>query len=402
MANITKSFVDNISFTRSKQQIYWDEKLKGFGLNVGKTAKTFIVQFDVHGKAKRKKIGRYSQALTVAKARDKAKNWLGDLAIGIIPWEVEAEKRAQTITFKEAWDKFIANKKDKGNLSAKTIRNYEHSIGYLKGWYQKDMSKITHDMVEEKHRKIGKEHGQYQANSVFRVFRAVYNYALKIRRNLPMNPAFELEWYKESRRKNAMPPTVLPVFWKMLDEHIDTPMRRDYYRLILFTGLRRASASSIMVEDIDLGAKTLHIPAPKGGEEKAFDLPLSDYLCKLIEGLLEDNDSEWLFPSKTSKSGHIVEPKEPDFVNKLEDETGHHVTIHSLRNTFTTVAESLDISAYAIKLLVNHALPKSDVTGGYINPDVERLRDPMQRITTRLLSLVEPEEKGKKVVGIRR
>jgi len=401
MANITKSFVDNISFTRSKQQIYWDEKLKGFGLNVGKTAKTFIVQFDVHGKAKRKKIGRYSEAMTVAKAREKAKSWIGDLAMGVIPWEVEAEKRAQTITFKEAWDKFIANKKDKGNLSAKTIRNYEHSIGYLKGWNTKDMSKITHDMVEEKHRQIGRKHGQYQANSVFRVFRTVYNYALNKRRNLPMNPTFGLEWYKETPRKNAMPHAVHPVFWKMLDEHIDTPMRRDYYRLILFTGLRRTSASSIKVEDINLKAKTLHIPNPKGGEEKAFTMPLSDYLCTLIEGLLEDNETDWLFPSKTSKSGHIKEPKEPKFVKKLEKETGYHLIIHSLRNTFTTVAESLDISGYAIKLLVNHSLPKSDVTGGYINPDVERLRDPMQRITTRLLSLVEPDTRNK-VVGIRR
>jgi hypothetical protein len=44
------------------------------------------------------------------------------------------------------------------------------------------------------------------------------------------------------------------------------------------------------------------------------------------------------------------------------------------------VAESLDISAYAVKRLANHKMT-NDVTAGYIIGDVERLRNPMQRIT---------------------
>jgi hypothetical protein len=44
------------------------------------------------------------------------------------------------------------------------------------------------------------------------------------------------------------------------------------------------------------------------------------------------------------------------------------------------IAESLDISAYAVKRLVNHKM-NHDVTAGYIVSDVERLRKPMQQIT---------------------
>jgi hypothetical protein len=47
---------------------------------------------------------------------------------------------------------------------------------------------------------------------------------------------------------------------------------------------------------------------------------------------------------------------------------------------FITVAESLDISGYAIKRLVNHK-NGSDVTEGYIINNHDRLRDLMQRIT---------------------
>ena len=62
-----------------------------------------------------------------------------------------------------------------------------------------------------------------------------------------------------------------------------------------------------------------------------------------------------------------------------------------MRRLFITVAESLDISPYVVKLLVNHALP-GDVTAGYMAIDIERLRPPMQAITDRLLALCAPPD----------
>jgi integrase len=64
--------------------------------------------------------------------------------------------------------------------------------------------------------------------------------------------------------------------------------------------------------------------------------------------------------------------------------SGIDFTLHDLRRTFSTIAESLDIPAYAIKRLLNHKMP-SDVTAGYIVMDVERLREPMQKITDYIL-----------------
>jgi len=53
-----------------------------------------------------------------------------------------------------------------------------------------------------------------------------------------------------------------------------------------------------------------------------------------------------------------------------------------------TIAESLDISAYAIKRLINHKM-NNDITAGYIVNDVERLRKPMQQITDYLMESME-------------
>lgn len=74
-------------------------------------------------------------------------------------------------------------------------------------------------------------------------------------------------------------------------------------------------------------------------------------------------------------------------MNKIIAQSGVNFTLHDLRRTFITVAESLDIPAYALKRLLNHKMTQ-DVTAGYIVMDVERLREPMQKITDYLLRLV--------------
>jgi hypothetical protein len=64
--------------------------------------------------------------------------------------------------------------------------------------------------------------------------------------------------------------------------------------------------------------------------------------------------------------------------------SGVSFTLHYLRRTFTTTAESPNLSPYTIKRLINHRLP-GDVTAGYIVIDAERIRAPIQRIADRIL-----------------
>jgi integrase len=173
-------------------------------------------------------------------------------------------------------------------------------------------------------------------------------------------------------------------------------VRRDYLLVALLTGLRRNDVATMRWVDVDLGNATLFVPAPKGGKAKAFSLPLSDSLVELLRRRKAENDelfpeSSWVFPA-ASASGHIREPR--------IEVPGLKWTPHDLRRTFITVAESLDISGFAIKALVNHSQPGGDVTAGYISLDVERLREPMQLITDKLRSLCAPDEG--KVVPIRR
>jgi integrase len=79
--------------------------------------------------------------------------------------------------------------------------------------------------------------------------------------------------------------------------------------------------------------------------------------------------------------------------------SGITFTPHDLRRTFSTVADSRDVPAYAVKALLNHK-NSADVTQGYVVVMVERLRGPMQRqrITDYILA-AGGVRKGAKVVA---
>lgn len=110
-------------------------------------------------------------------------------------------------------------------------------------------------------------------------------------------------------------------------------------------------------------------------------MPLSDYLHNLFIQRKETSNSKHVFPGP-GKGGYIIEPRKQ--MAKVIEVTGIQFTVHDLRRTFITIAESLDIPAYALKRLLNHKMT-NDVTAGYIMLDVERLRKPMQMITDYIL-----------------
>ena len=116
-------------------------------------------------------------------------------------------------------------------------------------------------------------------------------------------------------------------------------------------------------------------------------LPVSDYLFTLLrERKQSAGASPWVFPGK-GPAGHIVEPKK--FSQRVTAASGVTFTLHDLRRTYITIAESLDIPHYALKRLLNHR-SSADVTGGYIIINVDRLRGPVELISERILEMKEP------------
>jgi integrase len=407
---LTKTKVDSIPHPKSGQKFYRDSLLVGFGLRVGKSSKAYYAEKRVDGKTVRKTIGNHGQ-ITTEQARKEAQRLLGIMATGQNPNDVKKQEKAKAITLKEAFDEFLETRK---SLKPRTIYDYKRVMEFcFKNWQKKLISEISKDMVTKRHAQIGKESGGAYANLAMRVLRAVFNFAIAQYEDsegnsiISENPVKRLSqtraWYRVDRRNTVIKSHDLPAFFEGINQLQDTALTnkaevvRDYILLLLFTGLRRQEAAKLRWDQVDFKAQTFTVTDTKNHEP--LTLPLSDYLLTLLKARQEKRVNDYVFPGD-GENGYIVEPRRQ--MAKVTKISGVSFTLHDLRRTFITIAESLDISSYAVKRLINHKM-SGDVTAGYIIADVERLRKPMQQITDYILRTAGVKAKAEVIeLGSRR
>jgi integrase len=373
-----------------RQRLHWDSELRGFGVLCSGTtdAKTFIVQRDLAGGLTRRVSIAPANVIDLDEARERARLVLADFYKGIDP---KAGRRGE-MTLRVALDEYL---KSRADLRPGSARAYRDSVeGHLAAWLDLPLRDINREKIEDKLRQIAKKvsersnhSGHAAANSAMRAFRVLYNFAAD--RAPPANPMppnpvrLKKAWLPVEPRTRHLRPDELAKFYTAVCE-LPSVIARDYLLLLTFTGLRRNEAATLRWEDVDLGAKIIRVPGASTKAGRKLDLPMSDFVHDLLAARRALGDAKWVFPAN-SKSGHIEEPK--SHLKLVGDATGIRVSVHDLRRTYITIAESTDMSVIALKALVNHSLGK-DVTSGYIQMNAERLREPAQRVADRLKALI--------------
>ena len=411
---LTKSLLDSLP-SKESQYIAWDTSLRGFGVLVNRGgAKTFVVQHSIKGRntpAVRITIGRYGP-FTVDEARIRAGKLLQQMAEGKDPREEERKAVITKKTLQEAVDDYLETCRTK-ELAERTIADYKKiTERYLFQWMSRRIMDIggDRDGTKDLHRKISRENGRVAANQALGTLRAIYNRARRTFPSLPPNPTEDVDFHPYKPKEKAIPEALMPAWWSRINAVL-APVRRDLYQLLLFTGLRSESARTIRWEHIDWEEKTLQIPRPKGGEKRAFTLPLNEHLIGLLRGRqtaanIEGPGSPWAFPSLTAKAGFLAEAKmtakEKECWKELNKKEGEVPIFspHDLRHTFNTAGRNAKASDFNIQLLMNHTLSAKNMTDLYTSAQPEPLRQAQERIITYILNLIEPEKAG--VVPIRR
>jgi integrase len=267
-----------------------------------------------------------------------------------------------------------------------TIANLkDHMERLLKDWQELPMATLGRNpaMVADRHDKITRENGPYIANGTMRSLRAVYNHARKTNRDLPPeNPVLGIDWNTERRRDTAMGVEDLPRWFAELGA-LGNPIKREFHLISLLSGSRPDALKKARWEHLDLKRRVLHIPKPKGGERKAFDVPLSRAMLralwrvrKVARMLYPRQSAEWIFPGPGA-AGHMVEHWEPrDALFKWGND---------LRQTYRTLAQQAGLSDLDAHLLMNHSLP--GVNAGYITRGklVDHLRAEQERLSNFIL-----------------
>lgn len=411
----TEKAIQNLpSPTETSRQIYSDtdtsgtkrrEAVPGLQLTVFKSGtRSFVLCRKFHGKTRFITLGKYPD-ISVDEAREEAREHIANIRKGIDPLKNKRANSRKHVTLQEVFDDYV--KVRSKQLSTNTISNYKTVIeGHLHVWRNKEMRAISRAMVQRKHSELT-ETSPSSANKTMRVLRALFNFANGQYENhegkglFPDNPVSRLShvriWNKESRRQNLINHSDLkPWFAALMNQNESDQYAvtvRDYLIMLLLTGMRRRELAPLQWSDINFKDKILTVGKTKNGDPLL--LPLSDYIYEMLLGRREIIEGGFVFPGGQGNDS-ISEPRK--HIVSLRKMSGVHFTLHDLRRTFITLAESLDIPAYALKKLVNHRV-KGDVTEGYIIMGVERLRKPVQQITDHILSLAEVQS-GAEIVQL--
>jgi integrase len=362
-----------------------DTEVAGFFVRVGKRSKTFMAEGEFWRDGVRElraqvKLGEFGE-ISTREARAKAKDVLGGLARGQRPGDDKPKRGA--ITLRAAWERYRDAHMIRKGRDAGTIANYrDHMERLLADWLDRPLGRLGRQpaLVAERHEKITAENGRYIANGAMRSLRAIYNHARKSNPDLPpVNPVTAVDWNEEVRRNTGMATSATGKWLAELHD-LENPIRREFHLMTLLSGSRPTALKKIKIEHIDLRRRIIHIPRPKGGANKAFDIPLSRAMVRCIlrtirlgRCLYPDQAAVWLFPAD-SAPGHIIEHKED---RRVLSKWGN-----DLRQSYRTLAQVAGVSELDVHLLMNHSLP--GVNAGYITRDAllgGHLRKQQERIS---------------------
>jgi integrase len=380
MAHLTDAAISAIKPPVSGQAFYRHDDPRGLAVRVtGGGTKSYILETLVGKKVRRITIGR-CDVLPLRRAALIARKLLGGIAEGKDPVASKRQVKLAGVTLMEVFTAYIEGRK----LAPHTLRDYGQVINTaFADWRGRPLANVGREAVARRFAKLRDDNGGAYANLAMRLLRALFNFAAGKYADdggqspfMP-NPVKILSetrsWVRVDRRRTVIKPHEL-AGWHNAVLALRDDTARDYLRLLLFMGLRRSEAAGLRWIDIDFSGRTLTVATTKNG--KPHTLPMPGYILRMLASRWEGRgESPFVFPGDGA-SKHIEDPRAA--CHSVYEASGVSFTLHDLRRTFATIAESLDIPSYALKHLLNHA--SGDVTGGYIVLNVERLRAPMTKI----------------------
>jgi integrase len=352
----------------------------------------------------RRSLGIYGD-VTLAEAREKAREWRSMVAKGVDPKAeakrlrlAEAMKNKNTVG--AVAEAFIAAKISKMRCSKQATGEIRREI--ISRWAERPITEITRSDVVSMVREIGAR-APYSARNVFAWTRAMFNWAISEDvYNLTMNPTSGIDADDKigSRRKprdRILTDAELRALWRATGkmEYPAGPV----IRLLLLTGCRRAEIADAKWSEFDPNDRVLRIPGARTKTDNGQHVvPLSTLAMDLINGLPRINGSPYMF----SVSG--VSPMVDHSGAKLKldelmaEELGcsprdfarggdRSFVIHDLRRTVRSRLAALKVDFTVAELILGHALGGIHATYNRHTYDEEK-REALQRWADHLQAII--------------
>ncbi|WP_120501634.1 integrase family protein [Roseovarius sp. EL26] len=343
---LTQSVVDKIRHDQEAGKQIYDASVSGLRIVIGKMSASYKLVGRINDGTDRYislLIGRTDE-VSLKTARERAHELRTILRRGEDP----RATKTRIPNLKEVADAYFATRGQE--LSTRTLAWYKQKVdGALSTLKKLPVDRIDRTTVRALHEKLTRKTGPCGANGAMRVLKLLINDAARTL-DLPPNPVTRgVRMNQERPRDWAIGPDDMPSLWRQLDD-LEDRVRRCCWLAMLLTGLRSKDARSMKWEHLDQDG-VLTVPSPKGGEVKAFKLPLPRLLVQElgeVRDLTRPLESPFIFPSSTSNSGHI---------EQMCRTKGFPYAPHMMRHTYRTHAMEAGVDFQTVTLLLNHANP---------------------------------------------
>ena len=345
--NFNKTNILNLSLPeKGKIAYYYDAQVSGLGVMLFPSGtKTFFVYKRVNGRPDKIKLGRFPQ-MVVEQARKAAYSIINEIDNGVDP-KLEKSKITKEMVFSELFNEFM----DKhSKLHKKSWKNDEDQYKlHLIHLAKKRIGAIIKTDIIQLHSSLSKDSGLYAANRVLALLTTMYSKAIDWGWD-GANPCIGIKKFKEKSRARFIQGDEIARFFDSLNKE-RSEVFRDFFYLSLLTGARRSNVQSMNWSDISFNRSEWVIKETKNGE--AQTITLSSQAIAILQERCKTRNSDWVFPSPSSKSGHIEEPKKA-WKNLLERAKIQDLRIHDLRRTLGSWQAATGANSFIIGKSLGH------------------------------------------------
>jgi integrase len=357
---LTAKAVENARGPARGRVEYWDAALPGFGLRVTeKGAKSWTVLYRLAGRTRRATLGSYP-VLSLADARERAREMLREIGKGNDPATAKIEARRDTRLFEVILAEFVERHCKPNNRG---WRRQEHDLQdtFLPAWRGRAIKSITRDDILAIIDRIADRSSPRRANRYLALIKKLFNWCAE-RGYVDASPAVNIKPPgKETSRDRVLSDAELRLVWQCC-KTAGWPFG-DLFRLLILTAQRLGEVSAMCWHDIDLDAAMWTVPRTLTRNGVANEVPLSRDALDLLTHLPPFGRRGFVFPalngSANPVSGFSKAKARLDIAIAFELARAAQPPIppwrlHDLRRTAASRMAQLSIAPHVIEKVLNH------------------------------------------------
>ena len=412
MERISDKLVRNLAAPERGRHIIFDDKIKGFGVQVLSASRrhpegvrTFLLDYRVAGIQRRYAIGRFP-AWSVEGARRRAKELRQQVDMGADPMAARQEIRASP-TVAKLVERYCAERLPI-RAKASQVRDREmFAKDILPALGRRRVAEVNQGDVLALHQRVTARGAPVRANRVLALVSCLFSLAMAPRAGEAEpwrtagqgNPAKRIERNPEEGRERFFSESELDRIAGALNEYPGVHVS-NMLRLLMLTGCRPCEAIAARWNQIDFETSTWIKPSSHTKQRKIHRVPLAPAALQLLERARKvvPEGCPFLFPGRKLPDGNwrpIGNHKTAwawvrNRAKLGPDSDGRPARAYDLRHSFASVGASQGLSLYVIGKLLGHT--QTVTTAKYAHLADDPLRQAAEKIGGAIANAGKPSE----------